>query len=51
MSYLTDKYPCSCCGDLYDLDMLNLDNVCRDCLIDEDMLDELIEDYQEDDSS
>lgn len=32
MSYLKDKHECSICRDLYDLDQLNLDNVCRDCL-------------------
>jgi hypothetical protein len=50
MSYLTDKHPCSCCGDLYDLDMLNWDNVCRDCMMDEDMLNEIIQDEMGDES-
>jgi hypothetical protein len=41
MSYLSDKKPCSDCGQLYDLDMLNWQNVCRDCVQDDEMLRDL----------
>lgn len=31
MSYLADKKPCKSCGDLYDADLLDDNNECRDC--------------------
>lgn len=44
MSYLSDKVPCSECGELFDPTDLNEDDICFDCWQDGEMLDELIED-------
>lgn len=43
MSFLDDKKPCWKCGYLFDPDQLK-DRLCRDCELDEDMLDEIAED-------
>jgi uncharacterized protein CbrC (UPF0167 family) len=48
MSYLSDKLPCSQCGDLYDLDQLNWDNVCRWCVIDQSFMADVFEDWESD---
>lgn len=31
MSFLHEKVACKCCGDLYDVDLLNEEGECRDC--------------------
>lgn len=49
MSYLSDKRKCKECGDLFDTDLLNDLGECRGCVIDNEMLNEIVEDYQKDD--
>lgn len=50
MSYLSDKEKCQGhCGELFDRDLLNRDGVCRDCVIDDEMVEELRADQQAED--
>lgn len=49
MSYLSDKVKCKGhCGELFDPDLLNQNGVCRDCVMDDQMVAELNHDYAAD---
>lgn len=50
MSYLRDKVPCTGCKELFDPDLLNAEGKCRDCVIDDEMLDDLKRGWRDDET-
>jgi len=46
MSYLSDKVECQDCGQLFDPDLIS-NGICRDCELDNEMLEEIVEDERQ----